>query len=109
MTTHFTNFADFCTIARSKLEAIHNIAGHCLTNDELRAAYDEGQMSASEVAEGFATYAHECGIENFAKAPQAAKPAKKSVHISRKQRDSIMADLGLVKVRGAVSGKIYYE
>lgn len=29
--------------------------------------------------------------------------------VARKERESIMRDCGLVKVRGAVSGKIYWE
>lgn len=36
------------------------------------------------------------------------KPQKRKVRISRKVRDSIMRDLGLVRVRGALGG-VYYE
>lgn len=35
--------------------------------------------------------------------------AKRRRKISRKEKDDLMASLGLTKVRGAVSGKIYYE
>lgn len=31
------------------------------------------------------------------------------IRLTRREKDSIMADLGLVKVRGAVSGRVYYE
>lgn len=37
------------------------------------------------------------------------KPKPKTIKLTRKEKDSIMADLGLTKVRGSVSGRVYYE
>ena len=36
-------------------------------------------------------------------------PRKRGSGLSRKQKDQIYRDLGMTKVRGARSGKIYYE
>ncbi len=36
------------------------------------------------------------------------KPRKRRARLTRKEKDSIMAELGLVKVRGALGG-VYYE
>ena len=41
--------------------------------------------------------------------PQPKQPKPKKLKLTRKEKDAIMASLGLVKVRGPVSGKIYYE
>jgi len=35
--------------------------------------------------------------------------ARRKRNSARKERDSIMRDMGLVKVRGAVSGRTYWE
>ena len=34
---------------------------------------------------------------------------RRAPRLTRREKDSIMRDLGLTKVRGAVSGRIYYE
>lgn len=54
-----------------------------------------------------------CGEDHFTgTCPQLKeyrpKPTK-APKLTRKQKDNIMAGLGLTKVRGAVSGKVYYE
>lgn len=54
-----------------------------------------------------------CGEEHFTGTCPQLKgnqtKAAKRPKLTRKQKDSLMAGLGLTKVRGAVSGKVYYE
>lgn len=45
-------------------------------------------------------------IGNKCVLPTAKRKAPK---LTRKEKDAIMESLGLTKVRGAVSGRIYYE
>jgi hypothetical protein len=37
------------------------------------------------------------------------KPVTKKIKLTRKEKDDIYRSMGLIKVRGAVSGKIYWE
>jgi hypothetical protein len=41
--------------------------------------------------------------------PQPFKRPRRTVKLSRRDKDELAASLGLVKVRGAVSGRVYYE
>ncbi len=43
------------------------------------------------------------------KKPAVKKPTKKPKKMTRKEKNDIMRSLGLTPVRGAVSGRWYYE
>lgn len=47
--------------------------------------------------------------DNQATEKPTKQKAAKLPKLTRKEKDAIMESMGLTKVRGAVSGKIYYE
>ena len=50
-----------------------------------------------------------CGVSIYGRQKKCERCAKKARSIARRERDECLRSLGLVKVRGAVSGKIYWE
>ncbi len=67
-----------------------------------RSAYTESRFTKRANLDRALDAAERCGDRTEIR-EVADRPRRRSL------RDQIAADLGLVKVRGAVSGKVYYE